>query len=276
VNISPQTKCPLNILPQVTFCPSDIWTFMGWIVRPLFTPSFLPWKWYAQSQCDISSLFIMASPNLVTFCLSDTVSPPYDSSTQVWHDVHPITCHPSCDIMSSLWHFFLTGTLYLFWYSLSTLNIYPFCYIFTSVILWPSCDILSIFQSCITIDPSIQRILRDIVGNRGFGWGEHVVIWCMGWWGLFSVWQFIYVWHVVHHVTCSPHCDILSSGNILPLRSHVVHSVTFCPLVTFCPFCVILSICGRFAIQCIFPLLKYVQLAILMNYKQNNTSIQRT
>jgi hypothetical protein len=41
VNILSQTKCPLNILPQVTFCPSDIWTFMGWIVRPLFT-SFLP------------------------------------------------------------------------------------------------------------------------------------------------------------------------------------------------------------------------------------------
>jgi hypothetical protein len=42
VNIFPQTKCPLNISPQVTFCPSDIWTFMGWIVRPLFTSSFLP------------------------------------------------------------------------------------------------------------------------------------------------------------------------------------------------------------------------------------------
>ncbi len=42
VNILPQTKCPLNISPQVTFCPSDIWTFMGWIVHPPFTPSFLP------------------------------------------------------------------------------------------------------------------------------------------------------------------------------------------------------------------------------------------
>ncbi len=140
VNISPQTKCPLNILPQVTFCPSDIWNFMGWIVRPLFTPSFLPWKWYAQSQCDISSLCIMASPNLVTFCLSNTVSPPYDSSTQVRHDVHPVTCCPSCDTMSSLWHFFLTGTLYLFWYSLSTLNILPILLHFhlcnTLTILW--------------------------------------------------------------------------------------------------------------------------------------------
>jgi hypothetical protein len=51
---------------------------------------------------------------------------------------------------------------------------------------------------------------------------------------LFSLWQFIYVWHAVHDVKCCPLCAILFTGNILPLLCHFVHKWQFARFMIFC------------------------------------------
>jgi hypothetical protein len=140
VNISPQTKHPWTFHLEWHFVPVTFWPSWDGLYVHSSHHHFCLENGMLSHNVTLHLFFIKASPNLVTFCLYDTVSPPYDSSIEVWHDVHPVTCCPSCDTMSSLWHFFLALTLYLFWYNLSTLSLLPILLHFhlcnTLTILW--------------------------------------------------------------------------------------------------------------------------------------------